>query len=224
MNVHSLIKSLSAAAIVAVVMTTGASADTLTETWTGKVGTGVDTRGLFGSANTSLAGDSFTATFVFDTTLGTNLGGTDVFGGLGSGGLTDPLISAKLTIAGATFSIPVTSGTQSEFVANEIRIAASASGFPGDPSIDFGFNDASPLINADLTANFAFDAAQFGIKDGRFNPDPNDQTGLLTLDPASVSLSVAAVPEPSTWAMMILGFLALGWLAYRKQQTAFNAA
>jgi hypothetical protein len=31
-------------------------------------------------------------------------------------------------------------------------------------------------------------------------------------------LMTAAVPEPSTWAMMILGFCGLGFLAYRKQQ------
>jgi len=24
------------------------------------------------------------------------------------------------------------------------------------------------------------------------------------------------VPEPSTWAMMLLGFLGLGWLGYRR--------
>ena len=42
-------------------------------------------------------------------------------------------------------------------------------------------------------------------------------TGTLTI--------AAAVPEPSTWAMMILGFLGLGFMAYRrKNQTAFNAA
>jgi len=35
----------------------------------------------------------------------------------------------------------------------------------------------------------------------------------------------APVPEPSTWLMMILGFLGLGFVAYRrKNQTAFNAA
>ena len=28
---------------------------------------------------------------------------------------------------------------------------------------------------------------------------------------------VAPVPEPSTWAMMILGFLGLGFMAYRKK-------
>jgi hypothetical protein len=29
---------------------------------------------------------------------------------------------------------------------------------------------------------------------------------------------IAAVPEPSTWAMMILGFCGLGFMAYRKKQ------
>jgi hypothetical protein len=28
----------------------------------------------------------------------------------------------------------------------------------------------------------------------------------------------AAVPEPSTWAMMILGFAGLGYVAYRRQK------
>lgn len=31
------------------------------------------------------------------------------------------------------------------------------------------------------------------------------------------TLSVTAVPEPSTWAMMILGFLAIGFTAYRRR-------
>ncbi|MBR0695871.1 PEPxxWA-CTERM sorting domain-containing protein [Bradyrhizobium lablabi] len=35
----------------------------------------------------------------------------------------------------------------------------------------------------------------------------------------------AAAPEPSTWAMMILGFCGSGFLAYRrKDQTTLNAA
>jgi hypothetical protein len=36
---------------------------------------------------------------------------------------------------------------------------------------------------------------------------------------------VAAVPEPSTWAMMILGFCGLGFMAYRrKDKLALSAA
>lgn len=38
------------------------------------------------------------------------------------------------------------------------------------------------------------------------------------------NLTVAAVPEASTWAMMILGFLGLGFFGYRKSSKASGAA
>ena len=34
------------------------------------------------------------------------------------------------------------------------------------------------------------------------------------------NVSIAAVPEPSTWAMMILGFLGVGFLAYRRKSSS----
>jgi hypothetical protein len=40
---------------------------------------------------------------------------------------------------------------------------------------------------------------------------------LLGDDPGTFTIS-AAVPEPSTWAMMILGFASLGFMAYRKKR------
>jgi hypothetical protein len=33
-----------------------------------------------------------------------------------------------------------------------------------------------------------------------------------------------AVPEPSTWAMMILGFCGLGYLAYRRRSSTLRIA
>lgn len=40
------------------------------------------------------------------------------------------------------------------------------------------------------------------------------------------AVQVASVPEPSTWAMMILGFVGLGFMAYRRKQNgpAFRVA
>lgn len=35
---------------------------------------------------------------------------------------------------------------------------------------------------------------------------------------------VSAVPEPSTWAMMVLGFAGVGFMAYRRRKTAALAA
>ena len=40
-------------------------------------------------------------------------------------------------------------------------------------------------------------------------------------DPITVELTaIAAAPEPSTWAMMILGFAGVGWMAYRRRNGA----
>jgi len=40
----------------------------------------------------------------------------------------------------------------------------------------------------------------------------------------SVSLQVTSVPEPSTWAMMILGFAGVGFLAYRRRDQMRHVA
>lgn len=59
------------------------------------------------------------------------------------------------------------------------------------------------------------------------NPSGNALANTLA---GSTSLSeftvTEAVPEPSTWAMMILGFVGVGYMTYRrrKQSTALSAA
>jgi uncharacterized protein YdeI (BOF family) len=57
--------------------------------------------------------------------------------------------------------------------------------------------------------------------------DPTFVPGFYGITGSSVTITdiSAAVPEPSTWAMMILGFLGLGAMAYRRgNRTALNAA
>lgn len=38
----------------------------------------------------------------------------------------------------------------------------------------------------------------------------------------TVNAVTSAVPEPSTWAMLVLGFAGLGFMAYRRKQTGLN--
>jgi hypothetical protein len=45
-----------------------------------------------------------------------------------------------------------------------------------------------------------------------------------SFDPILTSDSISGVPEPSTWAMMILGFLGLGFLAYRRSGSTLRIA
>ena len=66
------------------------------------------------------------------------------------------------------------------------------------------------LVAGDYTTTFTF------VTDGRPAKD-------VVIDQAFVV--AGAVPEPSTWAMMILGFLGVGFVAYRrKAQPALRLA
>jgi hypothetical protein len=54
----------------------------------------------------------------------------------------------------------------------------------------------------------------------------NDLTGPGTNAPSGllVTTSASAAPEPSTWAMMILGFAGIGAMTYRRRKSAVLAA
>jgi hypothetical protein len=57
------------------------------------------------------------------------------------------------------------------------------------------------------------------------NPDPSNQFGSFTSQLNVYADFTAAVPEPSTWAMMIIGFAGVGFLAYRRRnQGSFRLA
>ncbi|MBV9906487.1 MAG: PEP-CTERM sorting domain-containing protein, partial [Hyphomicrobiales bacterium] len=80
-------------------------------------------------------------------------------------------------------------------------------------SNDNDFLSEVPLADGSLTPNpnqfyvFGFtdaDLAKFGVNEF----DPNE---------------VAAAPEPSTWAMMVLGFLGLGFVAARRKSGLLSA-
>jgi hypothetical protein len=68
--------------------------------------------------------------------------------------------------------------------------------------------------NADIaTLNNAY-AAFSGLADG----------GFSRLDNFEVDGPVSGVPEPSTWAMLLIGLFGLGWLAYRRKSRTVLAA
>ena len=55
------------------------------------------------------------------------------------------------------------------------------------------------------------------LKVGYWDTYYPDNTGSQTL-------SISAVPEPSTWAMMILGFATIGFIAYRRRSAGLHLA
>lgn len=52
-----------------------------------------------------------------------------------------------------------------------------------------------------------------------------DSSAGALIGSVGIQVDVGAVPEPSTWAMMILGFAGVGFMAYRrKSKMALSAA
>ena len=74
-----------------------------------------------------------------------------------------------------------------------------------------GFNSPVVFRGVLSSSNYAFVATQAPVITQQFNVD--------------IGTSVSGVPEPSTWAMMLLGFLGVGFVAYRrKKEPALSAA
>ena len=71
-------------------------------------------------------------------------------------------------------------------------------------------------------SNTSFQTYLFG---GNFSGLTSVSWTATTDTPQFANINVSAVPEPSTWAMMILGFAGLGFMAYRrKSKPALSAA
>jgi PEP-CTERM motif-containing protein len=202
---------------------TSASADIVTETFTGTV-SGTDIDGFFGAPNASLAPTTtFTATYVFDTNnvspgfTRTGVGLQYIYGGTEYSNL-DPLVSSTLVINGHTFSsngpylseLYVNNHLNSFF---EGYSFSQASGFPNEYFYNYIYStNASSPNPADLTSPFSY-AFQNGDQNNSLFVFDTEQLTLL-----STTVTVTdGVPEPSTWAMLILGFAGIGFVAYRRK-------
>jgi hypothetical protein len=217
-KLRSLLIACSAIAFVS----TAASAAIVTETFTGKA-TGFDTYGFFGTANTALNNAAFTATYVFDTSNvgpGFGPGSQDIYGG-SAYPLPNPLISAALVINGHTFS---SNGSSSSELMVRNFAAFDAYTFVGDTSNRFFYTsifstNANAPSPSSVNSPFSYSFQGGDLNSGFFVFDGE----LLNLSSTTVTLAAAA-PEPSTWAMMILGFASIGFMAYRRKSAALNAA
>jgi hypothetical protein len=219
------IRSLLIAGAALAFVSTAASAAIVTETFTGTA-SGLDTYGFFGAANTALdSNTAFTATYVFDTSnvgAGFGPGSQDIYGGTGYP-LPDPLISATVAINGHTFS---SNGFWSSELAVKYFSAFDAYAFAGTASGRFFYTSIiSTNLNApspsSVNSPFSYSYQTGDLNNGTFVFDGEH----LDLSSTTVSLAAAA-PEPSTWAMMILGFAGIGAMAYRrrKQSASFRVA
>lgn len=182
---------------------------TLTTTGGIELGLGVQTHAGVGGYFFSTPG---TANY-FVPAGGTTTWNYDFSVNLGQTGTLQSIQSASITV------LDQTTGKQISYnplaLGDNAGLAANGSTVNGGKtqgaatSDDVGFQNSENLgFDLDPANNTAF----------AYNPAALDTYFItLTVDGLSVSETVNAVPEPSTWAMMILGFCGLGFLAHRRK-------
>jgi PEP-CTERM motif len=232
-----------------------ASADLITNTFTGAVvataadgfspattndgadSFGIFPNGYFGGGN--LIGQSFTLTTTVDTSI---IGNANSFTGGSGGPYSGPSpMTAALTINGNTVVFDDHTGPLATFFGINSDGSTTGDGLTKGNNFNQqafywcgcygGVQYAAFLINLNATnavipADFTTPLPTMGNGDFTLN-----YAAFYTYDGEHLNLGIdgvnltAAVPEPSTWAMMILGFAGVGFMAYRrKSKPALMAA
>lgn len=215
MKAQKSVRAVTLLAAIGVVGTVSAArAEIVTATVTGVFGAATDLYLFFpnSSGPVTLDGDPFSATFVYDTSLGTSITTADS-DTIEGGSADSPILSATLTAEGKTFAV---------------------TGFD-DVSVGIGGAFGIYAVTADnLSTDRSINVFLYptgGVPDSLDTPfsgtDPSKGTGTFdvtaggsavafgNLIPETVTVTLG-IPEPTTWAMMLIGFGALGYAAYRR--------
>jgi hypothetical protein len=179
------------------------SADMVTVTYTGTVHDGLDQLGIFGTANTSLAGDTFTAVYFFNTAVGFDFSGPgfpNIVGGTGTAtGQRSPALGALVTIGSQSIFIDGSYAGQIYGTSHELFDDVST----GVSRVQFRVITSSDVFPASINANYTytlqptdevFPEFQVGAGQG-----PNGSSlASATLVPTTVTMS-----DPSAVAVPI---------------------
>ncbi len=194
-----------------------ASAAIMDVTYTGTVSLGTDILGVFGTAWTSLVGSSWVATYTFDTSLGVS-----DFNGVKGGskyGNTSPVLSSTITINGVGKAVDgsydgVDYAHNNGTTSDQRHLAENSSSVQTEYLENFIQSGSLP---ASITTPFTYTVDANATAYGSYRLNGGSEWISAKLATLTVSEHVAAVPEPSTWAMLLLGFGGIGFMAYRRK-------
>ena len=114
-------------------------------------------------------------------------------------------------LSGANVTITnLLTGDDASFAAALLGTVQPSGALQGSQQLGFGFMNGSILPNEDINFN--------ANQNNTFQIDLNGGGQTLTAFAQLGSGAVAAVPEPATWAMMLMGFGAMGFALRRHKR------
>ena len=214
--------------------TASAAQATITITYTGTVSSGTDQTGALFTAGSSLAGKGFTATFLIDeTTPGATVNQTPTQQNVSGSGGANP-VQGFLTIDGApTIHFGDTSGSNKrwdetwlDYLESRANNTPNTPGFYTYENLFFYLNNYSNGVSFYPNGvNYTVQpqdvgSGSFVLQTLDFQTFQNVRyvSGSLAIQNVSIANAVAAVPEPGTWAMMLIGFGGIGLAMSRRRR------
>jgi len=235
------------------------SGDIVTITFTGTVSSSTDLDGIFGcSVETTCTvdnpsgpegagpygGETYTATFTFDTGVGSvdYLPGTLAYaqGGSSLPPSGDPLETppsplvgdATVTVNGETYSLGggfyaiLRNDSAGPDDTNELPNTLFAEVYDSAGNTIFGQVQTTtdpPQFPVSITTSFSADFGQSAYSYINFDCTGGVCAGNIYGDMSVSLVNDSTVPEPSTWVMMAVGFAGLAFAGYRRTKTAAAA-
>ena len=181
----------------------------VTGSFTGTIDSGFDTTGVFGDPETDLGGAAITGSYVYDSSLFTQIvdPSTNNATGTGLGGLT-----VTLTIGGGShiFSDATSSSIYLDTGASEITLQSANN--PDANTSEIFYLDALDVLNpfvlsTDLLQSFS--ALSPAISSGTFTINNLGPDAVATGSFTVTSLAQEAIPEPYGIALFLTGLAGL---------------
>jgi hypothetical protein len=146
------------------------------------------------------------------------------FAGIGTPGITTsspPLDLGTMSLQLATFDNP--SGNIFDLQVSFSSPGPGSSPFGANLAGSIAFSAAFRRVAGTVVVDFgagqtiAYDGGSFTLTINDLSLTGTTTSADITGQISNVVTGVAAVPEPSTWAMMLLGFAGIGFMAYRRK-------
>jgi hypothetical protein len=138
-------------------------------------------------------------------------------------------IAAMATVNSSAKAVVVSTASSEQISSIAPAAIDFDSGFGGVGSFSGDFGTFTGLYSGVAApTNFTFGGSS--VKSSEFTSKSSEFTSKSG-SPANVqaalkfdNIAIEGVPEPATWAMMIIGFLGLGFLGYRKSSRSSGAS